>query len=168
MKYRAIVSSMAVDGVSFTAEISCSAAADSSSGSIINLPIRRRARVRAAVTSLGAQARRMEHSRSEYRSRADMTKTKRSNEGSWRMAETSLCDAKGNLSIVRAVARSGLAVSEPRRGWKSRIALRIIVRRAQERAHSLKTLYPLTDSETPFTKHFSAPSRLPARRNAKR
>src|SRR5436305_13635891 len=139
---------MAVAGVSCGAEISGSAA-ESSSRSNINLRICRRARVRAAVTSLGAQPRRMEHSRSEYRSRADITKTKRSNEGSWRMAESSFCDSNGNLSIVRAVAGSGLAVSELRRGSKCWIVLRLIVRRAQERAHSLKTLYPLTDSVTP-------------------
>ena len=128
MKYRAIVSSMLGARLSCAPEFSY-AATDSSSRCIINLPTCRRARVRAAVTSLGAQPRRIEHSRSEYRSRADITKTKRSNKGSSRIAETSTCDAKGNLSIVSALARSGLPLSELRRGSKRRIALRIIVRR---------------------------------------
>ena len=33
------------------------------------------------------------------------------------MSETPICDAKGNVSIVRAVAGSGLPLSELRRGW---------------------------------------------------
>src|SRR5215472_18511855 len=50
----------------------------------------------------------------------------------------------------------------------SRIALRMIARRAQERAHSLKTRFSFVDSSTPARKHSSALCRSPAKRRDSR
>ena len=137
-------------------------------GKLINVPNCCNARARAAARSLLAQDKRMEQSWSEYRSRNDMTKTKRWSGASSIMDEASACKAKGSLSIARATAELCTPFLEFCCGPTMRIALRMIERRAHERAHSLNTRFPPVHSSTPAANTVSAFPGSPAKRNDSR
>src|SRR6266481_9572225 len=118
--------------------------------------------VRALITSRRKQSMSREHSWSEYLSRTDMMKIRRSNELS-RTTRARLgcaCTSGGTFlgtfpMIGEGLASSGL-FSSSGRGQSNRIALRMMLRRAHKYDLSLNTEVLLTESSNPERKHCSA------------
>ncbi len=67
--------------------------------------------------------------------------------------------------MARSTSVFRMAAEERSRGPTNRIALWMIVRRAQERAHSLNTWFLFVDSPMPATKHSSAFCWFPVKRS---
>src|SRR5580704_1275643 len=105
------------------------------------------------MTSRREHPRRIAHSCSDCPSRADMTKTKRSNAPSAKIAAKGLFSADVAGSLLRMNGKlSGCSGT----GLIIRIAYLRTARRAHERAHSMKTTLPSTHSPIAQTKHCSA------------